>query len=362
MSATKNGFTRFDSISEFKSWLDKQSSYNYTGIQVHHTWSPNYSNFYKSNGTTEDELTRQKSMKDYHVNTNGWGDIAQHFTIFPNGKIVTGRKLSSTTAIGIKGWNSNKICIEIYGDFDKGKDAMKTAQKKAVIATYALLCKKFSITPSTSTIRAHGWFTASGTYLGDYNASKSAKTCPGTNFMGIGNTKSAFENKFIPWVKQYMKDGTYGFESASATVPETVKETACNKVGTISCSSTLNVRKGAGTSFDKIGSLNNGDSITIVATCANGWYKIKFGTGYGYVSGSYVSNVKEAFKQYIARCTADSLNCRKGPGTSYDKEGTLTKGVAITIVAEKTVDGTKWLQSKTGYWVSSKYMEFVKYV
>lgn len=360
MSATKNGFTRFDSISEFKSWLDKQGSYNYTGIQVHHTWVPNYSHFYKSNGTTEDELTRQKSFKDFHVNTNGWADIAQHFTIFPNGKIVTGRKLSNTTAIGIKGWNSNKICIEIYGDFDKGKDTMKKEQKKAVIAAYALLCKKFNITPGLTTVRPHCWFTAGGTYLGNYSASKSAKTCPGTNFMGIGNTKSAFESKFIPWVKQYMKDGTYGFE-ASATVPETIKETACNKVGTVTADS-LNVRSGAGTSFDAVGSVKKNASVSIVATCANGWYKIKFGTGYGYVSGSYISNVKDAFKQYIARCTADSLNCRKGPGTNYDKEGTLAKGVAITIVEEKTVDGTKWLKSKTGYWVSSKYMEFVKYV
>ena len=58
--------------------------------------------------------------------------IAQHFTIFPNGKIVTGRSLANTTAIGIRGWNYNKICIEIYGNFDHGQDVMTNEQKQAV--------------------------------------------------------------------------------------------------------------------------------------------------------------------------------------------------------------------------------------
>ena len=218
---TRYGFTRFDSINEFSSWLNKQKKYNYTGLQLHHTWSPEYKHFYKSDGSHEDELTRQYNTKTYHVNHNGWSNIAQHFTIFPNGRIVTGRPLSNTTAIGIKGWNSNKICIEVYGNFDKGHDVMNDVQKKSVIAVYALLCKKFGITPSTSTIRCHCWFTAGGTYLGDYNSSRSAKTCPGTNFMGIGNRKSAIANKFIPLVKEYMANGSVSTPSEPVIKPTT---------------------------------------------------------------------------------------------------------------------------------------------
>ena len=71
----------------------------------------------------------------------------------------------------------------------------------------------------------------------------------------------------------------------------------------------------------------------------------------------------KAFKQYIARCTTDELNCRKGPGTKYDIETQLNKGVAITIVAEEKVDdGGTWCKAKSGYWVNKKYLEFVKYV
>ena len=68
------------------------------------------------------------------------------------------------------------------------------------------------------------------------------------------------------------------------------------------------------------------------------------------------------FKPYIAKSTASSLNCRKGPGTNYDVERKIAKGTAITIVDQKMVGTTKWLKAKSGYWVSAQYMEFVRYV
>ena len=68
------------------------------------------------------------------------------------------------------------------------------------------------------------------------------------------------------------------------------------------------------------------------------------------------------FKPYIARCTTNGLNCRKGPGVIYTVERQINKGTAITIVEQKMVGSTKWLKAKSGYWVSANYMEFVKYV
>ena len=213
---TAYGFTRFDTADEFKNWLrNKSVTRKVTRLQVHHTGLPDYSCFYKSNGTTEDELTRQCSMKSFHVNSRGMNDIAQHFTVYPNGKIVTGRSLNSNPA-GISGWNSNAICVEIYGNFDKGHDVMKQVQKDAVIMLYGELCKKFKLTPSNSTIRPHAWFTSGGTYLGDYVAGRSRKTCPGTNFMGIGNSRAAFDSKFIPMVKAYINDQTVTSNPAPA--------------------------------------------------------------------------------------------------------------------------------------------------
>lgn len=279
MSTSKYGFTKM-TPAEFKTWIHKQGNYKYTGLQIHHTWLPDYSCFYKANGKHEDELTRQYNTQQYHKKTNGWGDIAQHFTIFPNGAIVTGRKLSNTTAIGIKGWNSNKICIEIYGNFDKGKDVMTKEQKDAVITVYGELCKKFKITPSISTIRCHAWFTSGGTYLGDYNKSKSAKTCPGTNFMGFGNSKAAIRDNFIPLIQNYISGKT------TTTVKDPV---ACGVYRIKSPDGVLNIRKGPGASYDKVGQVKNGEAYTI--TKINGsWGYLK--SGVGWINLSYTEKVK----------------------------------------------------------------------
>ena len=350
MSESRYGFTKMN-VNEFKSWIQKQGNYNYNGIQIHHTYSPSYANFYKANGTHEDELTRQRNMQSYHVNTNGWDDIAQHFTIFPNGAIVTGRSLSNTTAIGIRGWNYNKICIEIYGNFDKGGDVMTNEQKQAVIAVYGELCKKFNITPSVSTLRCHAWFTSGGTYLGDYSSSRSAKTCPGTNFMGFGNTREAIEKNFIPLVKNYISNGASSNSSAVAT----------NYVVKINTDS-LNIRKGPGATYSIVGELGRGEAYTIVQT-QNGWGKLK--SGVGWINLAYtkrVSNTTAAsatvqMSNYLVKVTAYSLNVRKGPGASYDISGTVKKGEVFTIT--ETQNGWGKLKSGAG-WISLGYTQRLK--
>lgn len=57
--------------------------------------------------------------------------------------------------------------------------------------------------------------------------------------------------------------------------------------GTITAS-TLNVRSGAGSSYDKVGTLKEGDTVVITGS-SNGWYQITSGSLSGYVSGDYVT-------------------------------------------------------------------------
>lgn len=276
------GFTRFDTDEEFKNWLKNKSvSRTVNRLQIHHTGSPSYSNFFKSNGTHEDELTRQKNMKSFHVNSRGMSDIAQHFTVFPNGKIVTGRSLNSNPA-GITGWNTGAICVEIYGNFDKGQDTMKDAQKRAVIMLYGELCKKFKITPSTNTIRCHAWFTSGGTYLGDYYPSKSRKSCPGTAFMGFGNSKSAIANNFIPLVKNYISGGSTSTSTGTSTSSLGVYKVIVDE---------LNIRQGPGTSYPVVGVVHKGEAYTIVKMSGS-WGKLKSGAGWINCSSKYCTKVR----------------------------------------------------------------------
>ncbi|MGI5885493.1 MAG: SH3 domain-containing protein [Candidatus Spyradocola sp.] len=50
---------------------------------------------------------------------------------------------------------------------------------------------------------------------------------------------------------------------------------------------TLNVRSGPSMSFDKIGTLSRGTAVEVLEVL-NGWYKIVFGDGEGYVSALYL--------------------------------------------------------------------------
>ena len=68
------------------------------------------------------------------------------------------------------------------------------------------------------------------------------------------------------------------------------------------------------------------------------------------------------FKQYLARCTTDNLNCRKGAGANFEVERQINKGTVITIVGEKMNGNTKWLLAKSNYYVSASYMEFIRYI
>ncbi len=62
---------------------------------------------------------------------------------------------------------------------------------------------------------------------------------------------------------------------------------AANQTGTVRVSDLLRVRSGPGTEYDRIGELYNGDTVVILET-VNGWLKIEFNSGVGYVSADYV--------------------------------------------------------------------------
>lgn len=77
--------------------------------------------------------------------------------------------------------------------------------------------------------------------------------------------------------------------------------TDCNE--TVYATGTVNLRTGAGTSFEKVGSLNKGDSVTrtgiaIAGTEAEGWSRIQLSDGsIVYVSSNYISTTKPVVQQ-----------------------------------------------------------------
>lgn len=148
--------------------------------------------------------------------------------------------------------------------------------------------------------------------------------------------------------------------STIGTMPLNVSAATTGKVNT----SALNVRSGAGTGYARVGSVTQGQTVTIVdsvkASDGYTWYKIS-GTTSGYVRGDYISNiVSDNVKSSTGTIIADLLNVRTGPGRNYTIIGAAPYGTRLTVISTSggwykvtcKVEG----KIRTGY-VSSDYVK-----
>ena len=82
----------------------------------------------------------------------------------------------------------------------------------------------------------------------------------------------------------YVKINSSNLNGSTSTPPS--NSVTVQKTGKV-IADVLNVRSGRGTNYSKIGAVRGGSVVTIVET-KNGWHKIRYGNGYGYVSAQYV--------------------------------------------------------------------------
>ncbi|MBV6878755.1 N-acetylmuramoyl-L-alanine amidase [Epilithonimonas ginsengisoli] len=324
---TKYGFTKMTST-EFESYISKlKIARTVLSVQQHHTYIPSYNHF---NGKNHLEL--QKGMKNTHINANGWADIGQHISIFPDGSVVTGRSFEKSPAC-IYGSNANHFCIENVGNFDKGGDQMTTQQREAIITVTAALLKKFGLIPNTNTIVYHHWFNLSTGARN--NGSGNNKSCPGSNFFG-GNKVEDCNRNFIPLIAEALS-----IKSANPT-SKVLKYVVVN-------TETLNIRTGPSSSNAKVKDRKPElfGSVLRVYKEKDGWFKVSSSAEH-LVSGRFTNEVKRALVK------SDILNVRAGAGTSFPKVGSLDKGTEVFIYSQK--DG--WSQiAMDDQWVKDSFIE-----
>jgi hypothetical protein len=302
---TKYGFTRF-TLTEFEQWLSTISiSRVVDKVQEHHTWSPRYAQF-----TGNNHFEMQKGMRDHHVGHNGWADIGQHLSIFPDGMIVTGRPMNNTPAC-IYGNNSRSVCIENVGDFDTGQDQMTDAQKEAIVKATAALVRRFNLAPvTTNNIVYHHWYdlnTGQRT-----NGTGVTKTCPGTAFFG-GNTVADCRNNFLPLVEQALTGVPFSPPTATPIYGVVVSDTLNVRVSS-SASAALAATQGP---------LETGAIIRVFRE-ENGWYKIANSKEY-WVYGKWVKPVTQR------TVNTDDSKGRAGPGTSFEILRSFMKGETVYV-------------------------------
>ena len=156
--------------------------------------------------------------------------------------------------------------------------------------------------------------------------------------------------------------------SGTTTSQPSVKEAACNKVGYVNVpNSTLNVRKGPGTTYSKLGSLKDDTKVEIKAICDNGWCKIVYDESYGYVKESYLDGIEEvqSVRKMIKNISNSPINIREVADWDADAIAELQPGQSVTYADGPLVatnGSTKMYKtiSNTYITASTKYVKIVE--
>jgi N-acetylmuramoyl-L-alanine amidase len=118
----------------------------------------------------------------------------------------------------------------------------------------------------------------------------------------------------------------------------------------------LNIRKGPGTDYDRVGAYYFNTRVTIYAR--NGkWGQTKDGwisMDYVYVDGT-VGNMNSE----KGTLTGDYVNVRSGPGTEYGVVRSTREGDRVTVLHKVTISGMDWYCLADG-WIAAKYVQLDK--
>lgn len=304
-----------------------------------------------------------------HVLTNG-AKIG-NATVISNGLLKKGSCIPGTTIIPTSVTFHQTACIDV--DAERMSLSLKNANNDPNAGTSKSNYRKASwtITVGHNKIVQNvplNWKAyAQGDATGN-NTSISIEMCMYTDKTKQYNTylnaialfklmKLKYKSSLVPkahydWTKkncpQWLRENKYGYSwtwfkaqclgsEATVTPTETkVTETKVNQTGLVNATS-LNVRNGACASCTKLGTLKDNEKVNIVAKCSNGWLKIVYGNGHGYVSGDYVDNIVNVAPDWSngdhnckVKATAN-LNLRSGRGTSFKVVKTIPKGTIFTV-------------------------------
>ena len=111
-------------------------------------------------------------------------------------------------------------------------------------------------------------------------------------------------------------------------VPEAGAASQDSKAGAVTTSSgNLNVRSQPSSGASVVASLGKGSYVTLLSRSGS-WWKVEYAKGKtGYCHGDYITVVQGS--PVTVATQSGSLNVRSGPGTSYEKAASLSKGETV---------------------------------
>ena len=210
---------------------------------------------------------------------------------------------------------------------------------------------------------------------------------PGTGYgiyltVPLDDTVSVLDTANASWYRVqygsytgYMSADYLQTQSAATPTPAPPDTSAsADPIGTARTTAVLNIRTGPSTGYRSLGLLDNGETVTVLENCGNGWYAVRTSSNtFGYCSGDYLRvtlgtspapqpeptpqpSEPDTATRWNGRTTA-FVNLRSGPSTGYRIYLTVPLGDAITIL-DRSNSGWYRVQygSYTGY-MSSDYID-----
>lgn len=171
---------------------------------------------------------------------------------------------------------------------------------------------------------------------------------PGLSYPLAGSVKQGEKYSILKqegdWIQISLGGGKKGWVAEWFTSLDKQAQPKASNTGYGSASGTvtadsLRVRKGPGTTFQVIGSLNSGQAVEIL-TSNNNWVEIKTQTIRGWVSKEFIqssssnnsgTSVESGNGNTSGVITADSLNVRETPSANSKVIGSLKKGAKVTV-------------------------------
>ena len=218
-------------------------------------------------------------------------------------------------------------------------------------------------------------------WIGKTISDLNVRTQPSVNGIILGTilsgiTVEVFTEEENGWLKIKYEDN-YGYVNGhyikkdeedvpeTPDVPEIAKQIAyVYNLG----AEKLNIRPQPNTAHAPIGTLVQGDMVTIVGEIGN-WYEIEYENSIAFVSKDYITfekpsetpDVPEIDKQiaYVYNLGALTLNVRPQPNTIQSPIGTLVEGDTVTIIGEIGNWYKIEYENSIGY-VSKNYITFEK--
>ena len=197
------------------------------------------------------------------------------------------------------------------------------------------------------------------------------RTGPGTSYSVLGYLNKGEKVTITGtvnngWTQIKLPGGALGYVSGAYLSSYYPSGNSCpvvnNNVGTLYKVNTgaLNVRRGPGTNYGIVSTLQRGDQVTCIGQSGK-WFKIATSDGSdAWVSSSYLTSVNGNSNVIIesngTMYATTGVNVRSGPSTSYSIVGGLNRGDKVT----KTGTSGNWTRIAWGSgsaYVYSKYLQ-----